>query len=451
MERLKKIVAPAFAALIIFLIMFLLKSAPASKLWKGYTTLCVPIGADQKTVGELLSEKNCGDYISMEGQGGAFSADYEAARRKYFFDRDNAFRIYYIPDANAKGAQNAARAIQGRLHLDAILGSRAAFPYSTIIVCILVFAAFLFFAENKAVYSYASFPALFFVFCSPFYAAAAAVCLELYALFLAQKLWRRKGSVQCVCKNPFVLVFLSSAFLISFAAGGAKPLYFLLNVFCALCLLFLRLNWELESEKKARFLPVLIMSAKRMNVLGVQNMRRASFSAIGIFALFIFLLTGSDFVSSGGKKGLFFPAPTEYNGKGDFPTMEDYYAAAWNKEAEPYRSVNKNYSSIPKDGDVIEITHYVKTPEGIKTADEVIRSYDKAFRKKAASRLDECIRAPIEKLWRAQGKKFSVRYSSGGGESAGFGVAAALLFAMLPSLFAALYYILVIKRGKYVS
>ncbi|MBO4546799.1 MAG: hypothetical protein J5700_04385, partial [Treponema sp.] len=110
MERLKKFAAPAAAALIVLLIMFLLKSVPSSKLWKGYTTLSVPTGADSKSVNSLLGEQNCGAYIALEKQKDLFSGDYESSKKKYFFDKEGAFRIYYIPDANTSGAQKAAKA-----------------------------------------------------------------------------------------------------------------------------------------------------------------------------------------------------------------------------------------------------------------------------------------------------------------------------------------------------
>jgi hypothetical protein len=452
MERFKNFAAPLAAVLLAFLIMFLLKSVPSSKLWKGYTTLSVSAAADGKLVEGLLREKNCGDFIALERQEKRFSEVYESAKRSYFFDRDGKFRIYYIPDSKSKEALSCAREIQSRLHFDALLGSKASFPYFSLIVCVLVFAAFFFFAENKSVFAAAALPALFFVFCNPFYAAAAAVCLELYALFLAQKLWRRKGAARCFLRNPFVVVFFGAAFLLSCVAGAAKALYFTLNVFCASSLLFLLLNIEVQSEKGARFLPVFIRSAKRMNVLCVKNVRKSSISALGVFSLFLFLLAGSDFVFEGGKKGLFFPAPTEYNGpSGDFPTMADYYAQEWAAASSPYRSLNKEFSLVPQDGETVQMTHYVKTPDGIKASERVALVYDKAFRKEAAARLDKLSYAPIERLWKAQGRNFSVKYASGAGESAGFGTAAALLFAMLPSLFAALYYIFELKRGRYVS
>ncbi len=452
MELLKKLAAPAFGALALSLAIFLLKSAPSSKLWKGYTTLSVPAAADEKAVNGVLSEGGCGDYIALESQEQVFFGGYESARLKYFYDKNKGYKIYYIPDSNARGAQTAARILQSRLHIDAVLGSRAAFPYVAPLVCVLVFAAFFAFAENKAVFAAASAPALFFAFCNPFYAAAAAVCLELYAFFLAQKMWRRKGWVSCAAKNPFAVLFMSAAFLLSIAAGGARPLYFLLSAACAFCLLLALFNWQIISEKKERFLPVFIRSAKRMGALSVQSVRRSAFSALGIFALFILLLLGSDLVPSSSEKGLFFPAPTEYNeGERDFPNLDDYYAVKWNALAAPYRTLNKKSSEIPAEGDKVEMVHYTKTPDGIKSQTEFVRSYDKAFRKEALAQLDLFERAPVEKLWKAQGKRFSVRYTSGGGENAGFGVAAALILAMLPSLFAALYYIFALKRGKYVS
>lgn len=193
MERFKKFAAPALAALVILLALFLLKSVPSSKLWKGYTTLSVPAGADKASVNSLLRDKNCGDYIALEAQEKKYSNEYESAKQKYFFDKESAYRIYYIPDSNIRGAQKAAREIQDKLRLDAVLGSRASFPYFTTIITLLVFAAFFFFAENKIVFAAASLPAIFFAFCNPFYAAAASVCLELYALFLAQKTLAQKG------------------------------------------------------------------------------------------------------------------------------------------------------------------------------------------------------------------------------------------------------------------
>lgn len=451
MEELKKFAAPAFGALVLLLILFLCKSSPVSKLWKGYTTLSVPVQADEKLVGQLLREMECGQYISLEGQPAAnfFEESYSSKKSLYFFDREKTVRIYYIPDARAKQAAAAARLLQSRHHIDAVLGSQAAFPYLAPLVCLLALFALVFFCQNKGVFLASALPLLFYAFCNPFYAAAASVCLEYYALYLGQRLWRRRGALQALLANSFIVVFSAAALALSAAAGFARALFFLLSLASSFSILFLFFNMEKRNEKSARFLPVLIRSARAVNPVGAENLRKAFFSSAEIFLLFALLCAGTDFLSSGGKRGLFFPAPTEYNeSRADFPTMEDYFASKWNGAAFQYRSLNKSYPLVPKEGDAVEMTRYEKTGKGIQSRVEKALVYDKAFKKEAAAALDKTESPLLEKLWKAQGKRFSVVYASGGSESAGAGLAAALLLAALLPLLCGLAPRFKFKAGR---
>ncbi len=440
MEKFKKFAAPAIGAFALLLILFICKSSPVSKLWKGYVTLSVPVQTDASLVGDVLEEAGCEGCISLEGQE-AQDADDGYSERKflYFFDRDKAARIYYIPDAFASQASSAARLLQARFHVDAAIGSRASFPFLTLLVCVAAFLALLRSAENKSVYSLASFPALFYAFCNPFCAAAAAVCLELYSLYLGQRLWRRKGALPALVSNSVAVAFAAAALLLSLAAGFSRGLFFLLNLAAAFSLLFLLFNIQAEQDKRARFLPVLIRSAGSVNSVNVKTLKKAFFVSAEIFVLFALLCAGTDFLSSGGKKGLFFPAPTEYNGKAsEFPLMEDYFVHKWNLAVFQYRSLNKDYPKVPQEGERVEMTHYEKTKDGIKARKELALAYNAAFRKEASDALEKTESPAVEKLWKAQGKKFSVAYKSGGTEEAGFGLAAALLLAALLPLFCAL-------------
>ena len=449
MERFKKFAAPATAAFVILLIIFLCKSRPMSKLWKGYTTLSVPAQTDQSVVDGVLTDRGCGKYISLQAQATDGADGYNERKALYFFDRDKTSRIYYIPDAFSKQAALAVQLLQTRFHIDATLGSRATFPFLTLLVCAAAFLALLRCAENKAVFTIASAPALFFAFCNPFYAAAAAVCLELYALYLGQRLWRRKGALTALFANAFVITFTAAAFLLSIVAGFARGIFFLLNLTAAFSLLFLFFNVQTEQEKKDRFLPVLIRSARVVNMVNVKTLKKAFFVSAEIGALFVLLCAGTDFLSAGGKKGLFFPAPTEYNGQdSEFPLMEDYYVHKWNSAVSPYRSLNKEYPPRPKEGERVEMTHYEKTNAGIQSRSEVLYTYNAAFKKQASDELDKSDYPAVEKLWKAQGKKFSVAYLSGGSEDAGLGLVAALLLAALLPLFCALAPRLKIKTEK---
>ena len=450
MERFKKFAAPALCAFLILLVTFLLKSAPSSKLWKAYTLLSVPAQTDASLVDKVLAEQNCSGCVTLEGQAKKYSSGYEKRKSLYFFDKEKNYKLCYVPDSSAKAAERAVQILQSNFHVNAFLGSKASFSYFPLLVCLLAFLVFLRFAENKKIFSLAAAPGLFYSFCNPFYAAAAAVCLELYALFLAQKLWRRKGAAKALAQNFYMALFFAAAFAVSFSAGFKRGILFALNILCSLSLLLLFFNWEIQQEKSARFLPVYIRSAKRVAAMTLENLKKAFFVSAEVFLLFIFLMTGTNFLSSGGKRGLLLPAPKEYNESDkDFPTLEDYFVEKWNEAAAPYRSLNKERSNAPKEGEAIEMTHYEKTDKGIKSRRELLLSYDKAFKRDAALALEKSDFPSIEKVWKAQGRQFSTAYAAGGSENAGFELVAALLIAALLPFFAALRYIFILRRGNY--
>lgn len=450
MDRLKKFAAPALCAFLILLVTFLLKSVPSSKLWKAYTTLSVPVQTDAALVEKVLKEQGCSDYVSLGGHAFDGADEYEAKKSLYFFDKDKNYRVWYVPDSSAREAERAVQILQTNFHANAFLGSKASFSYFPLLVCLLAFFAFFFYAENRKVYSLSAAPGLFYAFCNPFYAAAAAVCLEFYALFLGQKLWRRKGALAALVQNFYIILFCAAAFLLSLSAGFARSLMFALNLLCAGSLLLLYFNYETAAEKNARFLPVYIRSAKRAAAMTLEKIKKAFFVSAEIFVLFIFLLAGTNFLSSGGKKGLLFPAPKEYNeSEKEFPTLEDYFVEKWNKAAWPYRSLNKKRTEVPREGDVIEMTHYEKAGGAIRSRQEVLYTYNRAFKKDALAALDKSDFPSIEKVWKAQERQFSATYASGGSENAGMELVAALLFAALLPFFAALRYIFILRRGNY--
>lgn len=450
MERFKKYAAPALCAFLILLTTFLLKSVPASKLWKGYTTLSVPAGTDSALVNDVLREQNCRDYISLEGQLSARQNEYQKRKSLYFFDKDKQFKLYYIPDAFSREAGRAVQLLQSNFHINAFLGSKAVFSRLPFLVCALAFLALFFYAENRLAFTAAAAPGLFYAFCNPYYAASAAICLELYALYLGQRLWRRKGALKAVLNNPYILMFSAAAFLLSCAAGFKRSFLFTLNLLCAFSLLLLLFNRQVDSEKNARFLPVNILSARRLGAMTFKKLRKAFFVSAEILVLFICLCAGTNCLTSASGGDLLFPAPKDYNeSERTFPTLEDYYADRWDKLASPYRSLNKQKPGAPKDGESVEMTHYVKTEKGIQSKREVLFTFNKDFKKEAASAIDSAPSSSLEKLWRAQGQDFSVDYSAGGSEKSGPGLVVAMLFAALLPFFAAARYILILRRGKY--
>ncbi len=459
MNLVRKIAAPALAALIIFFLFIFLRKSPASKLWKGYTMLCVPVETDERLVNNVLTEEKCGEYLALENQrllnaGTLMPFDdfdstdsYIERRSLYFFDREGSSRIYYIPDSKKSSGQKAAALLQNVYHIDARLGSLASFPWVPAFVCLAVFFCLFAGADNKSVFAGASFPAILYIACNPFYPAAAAVCFELYAFFLAQRIWRRRGACDALLHNPYMLIFTAASLLISFCAGLRCGFLYVLNLAAALCLLAALFNLELNAERKLRFLPLPIRSAKRMRLINSRSVRNLLFCSGGLFILVVFFFSPSSISSFGASGGLFFPAPTEYNGTtGSFPTLEDFFVWRWNSVTMPYRSCNEIQNPVPKDGEMVAFSHYEKTPSGIKERRETLFTYGGDFKKEVLDSLNKTDYGAIEKLWERQEGRFSVVYSSGGGQETGGAGKLALLFSLLLSLGFALYYIFIIKR-----
>ncbi|MDE6069198.1 MAG: hypothetical protein K2F89_09680, partial [Treponemataceae bacterium] len=85
----------------------------------------------------------------------------------------------------------------------------------------------------------------------------------------------------------------------------------------------------------------------------------------------------------------------------------------------------------------------------IRASEQVVCTYDEAFRKKEMASVLNADYPALEKLWFAQGRKFSTEYASGGsGADGGEAGAAVLLAAMFLPLAVAFYFILIWRKGR---
>lgn len=464
MELLKKYIAPAFAALFVVALFVLLKTSPAYRLWKGYAVLSVPSDSDARVVGNVLLESGCGEVISLEAQrddddsffGKLFFVDfddnYNQGKSLYFFDKDKRARLYYIPDAYKNQAQRAVSLLNQNYGVGALLAGAGKLSLVAPLVALAVFLFFFFISENKVVFfSGGVFPVVF-CFCNPLFAVSAAAALEFYALYLAQKVWRRRGSGEFLLKNYCIWIFSVASILASCVAGFICGILFSLNFFAAISTLCLVLNLQESYESRFHFVPVLMRNAKmvgRMNLNSVKNMLVCSCSA---FALLILFLTGADFSVANPDKDLYFPAPVEYNGKPSaFATLDDFFAKKWNAVSLQYRSLNKENARLvyPAEGETVRQARYSKNGGEIRGSEQVVCVYDEAFRKDALDSIKNADYPAIEKLWIEQGEKFSTEYTVGErvGES-GKAVVPVLLLAMFLPLGMALYYIFVWRNRR---
>lgn len=464
----KRYFAPAFVALFVVALFVILRTHPSYKLWKGYTVLSVPSDSDDGAVSNALLEAGCSGVISLSAQrGGADSAlealllqdasggdSYEKGKSLYFFDRDGKARLYYVPDAQRDGVRAAAELLERNYRISAVLDAGTVFPWLVPAVVLAVFAAFLWLSENRAVFAAAAVFPVAFCFCNPLYAAAAAASIEIYAIFLAQKVWRRRGGTEFILKNWCVWVFCAASVIASFAMGFVGGILFVLNFVASASALFLLLNAQEDYEKRFPFVPVLIRDAKMVGKMNRRSVKGMAVCSCGAFLLLVLFLTGANFSPGDDGGDLYFPAPKDYNGKpSQFALLDDFFVRRWNAVALEYRSLGEISSAAafarPSEGDAVTLTRYEKKGGEIRASEQVVCTYDDAFRRKEAASVLNADYPALEKLWLAQGKKFSTEYASGGSGADGVEASAAvLLVAMFLPLAVAFYFILIWRKGR---
>lgn len=464
----KRYFAPAFVALFVTVLFVVLRTHPSYKLWKGYTVLSVPRDSDDVAVSNALLEAGCLDVISLSAQrGDAASAlesillqnalgfdSYEKGRSLYFFDRDGKARLYYVPDAHKNSVKTATELLERNYRISALLDSGSSFPWMVPIVVLAVFAAFLWLSENRIVFAAAAVFPVAFCFCNPLHAAGAAASIEIYAIFLAQKVWRRRGGTEFLLKNWCLWIFCAASLLASFATGFVGGILFLLNFVASASALFLLLNLEEEYERRFPFVPILIRDAKMVGRMNRRSVKGMSVCSCAAFLLLVLFLTGANFSSGKGGKDLYFPAPKVYNDKpSEFASLDDFFVRRWNALSLEYRPLAEislaNAFARPSEGDVVTQTRYEKRNGEIYASEQVVCTYDEAFRKKEVASVLNADYPALEKLWLAQGRKFSTEYASGGSGAEGGEIAVAvLLAAMFLPLFVAFYFILIWRKVR---
>lgn len=427
MDFVKKYAVPAAVVLAAGVLLFVFRTLPASKLWKEYSVLYVPVETSAELVLSELQRQGCRDVISYYNQKDNLQSEilpvktasakrYLDARNVYFFDESRRMMIYYIPDKYAKNAAKAVSVLTDEYSVDAGLDAAAAFPLVPPVICVLTALVLLCFSRHKTVFFCAGLFPVLFVFSMPFYTNAAAVCILLYAFFLCQKVWKRRGALRYVLKTPYITVLFFVSAAVSFFASVLSGLLFFLSLAASASILSVASTHAEQREQTYRFRPVLIKPARMMNVLNVSSVKKAFVCEAAVFALFVFYAAGADAFSVSNSDGLSFPAPARYNTGNGIPTLDDYVAAAWNVLTLPYKSLNIRSSDIPGENECVAFREFENTADGVRTAGETVYCFDDDFKNEVIRSIDSFDYPALEKLMKMQEAGFSVGYAAGHGE-----------------------------------
>ena len=440
MTAVKKMLIFCSIAVVSLFVLFVFRTVPSGNLWERYRIVYVDDASDEDFTADVLKRAGCENVISLSSQqlpltlpmhspevslalAFADADGYLAKRKAYFFDRGAQYRLYYIEERYAPLAEDAVREFRAA-GIAAGIDTQGVYPFIVplictafaLLLCFLSFHRFLFFVA-------AVFP-VFFAACVPLYSTAASACLFLYGLFIALRLWGRRGAFSVVKTNPAVIAFFASSLIASCASSFRSALLFVPLAAGTLSALAAFSTGERLYEARYRFTLIPIRPARAIPLFTKATFRgtAACVSSIAVFFAASLLSSFSiGFAASpfSHASALEFPSARAQSSAGNFPTLDEYVAWCWNTKTAPYRSVNAQsaHERHPKTGDSVVFPRYSEGKAGISET-SVSMVFDKNFYDAALGDIDALPYPAVEKLIKAQGSRVHAGYAfsaSGGG------------------------------------
>nr|WP_180486164.1 hypothetical protein [Treponema socranskii] len=440
MSAVKKLSIFCSIAVLSIFVLFIFRTVPSGNLWERYRIVYVDDTADEDYVSGILKNAGCENVISLASQKfpvmisvdsverslALASADedgYLAKRKAYFFDKGNRYRLYYIEDRYEGLAEDALRVFRNA-GIDAGLDTQSVYPFIVPLVCTAFALLLCVLSSHRLLFFVTAVFPLSFTACVPFYSAASAGCLFLYALFIALRLWKRRGAFSFIKTDISVIAFSAAAFALACISSLRCALLFTAAAGGVVSSLFAFSEAEKLYEARYRFKPVPIRPAREMPLFTKKIMHAAAAcaSSIAVFlAASLFSSVSTAFAASpfSSAAQLEFPSASAQSPAGSFPTLDEYVAWCWNTKTAPYRSVNAQsaHERHPKTGDSIVFPRFSDGDAGISET-SVSMVFDKNFYDAALGDIDALPYPAVEKLIKAQGSRVHAGYAfsvSGGG------------------------------------
>lgn len=427
MKYIKEYIVPFSIAVFSLVLLCLCKSAPASKLWRGYSILYVPIEADWAEVSKILRDVGCDEVIDVENQYVPLEisektpevslsflsiekSDYLTKRNLYFFDKSNRYRICYVPDSQLHSAEKAVFEMN-RNGILAGMNGNAAFPFIVPIACLVFAVLLVLFSHKRKSLAILLFLPVFFSFSQAFYSSAVISCLFMYVVYLFIEIGDRTGALLCIFRNVAIVLFLAISFLAAIFNGIECSLLFIGMTFGVAALTVLLSNYEKFLNSKKMFVSVKIIPAKMISLS-----TKKSRGALLIFAaLTVCVLLSASFSSSvsqfGSASNIVVPGPS-YSLE-SLPTINDYVDWRWETMTFPYISLNgRERFQRPKRGSKIVFTEYDDSSGIIEPLERSIE-YNSDFVSNAMAVVDGFDYPALEKFLKAQNNTSTGYVSSG--------------------------------------
>ena len=416
-----------FIFLLSLILILIFKTVPSGKLWKDYSVICVPVNTPDSTVMAAIQKSGIKNQISLSGQYlpvalsensieiSMLRLNYTSSQYAYlnkrsamFYDKSQAYRLYYIPGIYASETSNLIKMLE-KQGIECIKDSSADYPWLLPVIAVLLAVMLFLFVKNKLPFAVSTIIPLVFLYSNPFYPVATATCLTLLCCFFTANVWRRRGAISTLLRRHSGPAMLAIAFICAFSSSiGSGFLYILVLAGTAAAFISCHLVEDFFRNRKP-FVPVYIRSAKRISLfagkpvicLGVVS------GAVLLFIILIFITSSTSIQKSTAK--LLFPGKARTTEEA-LPQFEDYFQWNWAVKTTPYISLNDMDAA---DAQTVSFSNYVEDENtGIITEEKITLQYDDSFRKEVYDNIDTLPFDSVEKLMKSEGSDFCGGYTA---------------------------------------
>lgn len=431
MKYFKEYALPFLIIIFSLCIFFIFRSIPVTKIWNGYSIAYIPIDSDKNVVNKTFEQSGCKNIISFDNQyipllmphntpevslalSGLESTKYLQNRNSYFFDKNNLYQLYYIPDEFVKNAEIAINSLNSH-NIMAIINIASTYPFIVPIICLIFASILTYYSDKKILCISFLFLPIYFSFMMPFYSIAVALCVFMYIIYLSIKVWKRNKALQYLSKD---LLIVSFTIIIMFAMITTGIKYFILFflLFIAEYFLFYFIkNINNFFEMKYPFKVVKIIPARMISLKTKKTKFCLLICSASIFILLISSIFATKINISSSNKSIQIPGP--HGVSGNIPTIDDYIDWKWNTMTFPYISLNDNRKqSKPQLGDKVVFSSYSDSDN--EKINETKKSivFDSNFIQDSLNSIDKLQYPAIEKMLKLQ-KNVSVGYISTGSQN----------------------------------
>lgn len=335
---------------------------------------------------------------------------YASKRNLYFFDKDNEYRLYYIP-VEYKSKLNHCITTLNQYGISAGVDSSGTYPWFLPLICLITSIFLILIVEKKIFFASVVAIPVVFTFCNPFYPIILANLLIQLAVFFTSNILNRKGYLKVLINNFIIPISILLAFVCAFSCAIKSGLFFIIAIAGALSSALCYLEIEKVIQTKSIFTPVYIRSAKRISVFaGKSKTVMGGLTGIAFIVILLFVFTSSDTVNAHFAK-LQLPAAKGFIS--DLPDLDDYSRWVWNVQTYPYKTLNKT-----TDENNIEFPRYTYKNGVVEESVQTL-SFNNEYKNRIIEDIDNLPFDSIESVMKSQ-KEFNPGYASTNSYHMGF-------------------------------